>query len=151
MLEYGDMVTDINTILILLGIGAIIIEVILGAATGFDLFLSGLFFIAGGLVGRYSGQEMYALAVIFMLAIFYIFIGRRIIRDRLSVGQTKSGVDNLIGKSARVVKTIHKVRAGQIKIEGEVWRAASNEDIDEGQKVMIQSVSGVTLQVVHNK
>jgi len=122
MIEYGDMLTDINTILILLGIGAIIIEVVLGAATGFDLFLAGLFFIAGGLVGRYSENETYAFVVIFVLAIFYIFMGRRIIRDHLSIGQTKSGVDNLIGKSARVVKTIRKGRAGQIKIEGEVWR-----------------------------
>lgn len=143
--------TDINTILILLGIGAIIIEVVLGAATGFDLFLAGIFFIFGGLIGRYTGSETYAFIVIFALTLFYILVGRRIVRDRLSIGQTKSGVDNLMGKSARVVKSIKKGKPGQVKVDGEIWRAISNKDIDEGESVMIQSVSGVTLQVMHDK
>jgi len=47
------MLNNLNqfTILIILGIFAIIVEIIIGAATGFELLILGVLFIIGGGVG----------------------------------------------------------------------------------------------------
>ncbi len=139
--------TGLSMILVVIGIAAIIVEIIVGAATGFDLFLLGLIFIGGGLVGRVAQSNLYAFAVIFILSVFYIAIGRRLVQSRLSFTGQKSGTDNLVGKKARVIKKIQTGKAGQVKIEGEIWRAAADNNIDVGRTVVIQSVSGVTLKV----
>ncbi len=136
-----------NTILIILGFGAIIIEVLLGAATGFDLLLIGLIFIISGVIGNLTGIFSLALVSIAILSFLYIFIGRTFVKQKLSIKTTAMGVNALMGKTGTVVKKITTNNPGQIKVEGEVWRAESSKSIDEGREVVVQSVSGVTLKV----
>lgn len=138
---------DFATILIILGVIAIIVEIVIGAATGFDLLLIGIIAIVGGFIGRFTGSTILPLFAIFALSLFYLFIGRRLIKKSLSIVTKKTNVDNLIGKKVTVLKKIRADRAGQIKAEGEIWRATADNDIDEGRRVVIQSVSGVTVKV----
>lgn len=138
---------DLNTLLIILGIGAVIVELLVGAPTGFDLLLIGAITAIGGTVGRVTGNVAFAFLTIFFLSFFYVFIGRRLIKQKLSVETKATNVDNLLGKRGIVVRKIISTRAGQVKIEGEVWRAVADKKVDEGQEVVIQSVSGVTLKV----
>jgi len=58
-----------------------------------------------------------------------------------------ANVDALIGKVALVSKTIDPNLGGQISINGEVWRAASEELIAENEKVTILKVVGATVHV----
>lgn len=136
-----------NTLLIILGIVAIIIEVALGAALGFELLIIGAVFVAGGLVGLASGSFMIALITITILIAFYLFFARSRIKKSLDITTKKTNVDLIIGKSARVVKSITPHEPGQVKLEGEIWRAESEEEFAEGQKVIVKSVSGVTVKV----
>lgn len=138
---------DMNTLLIILGIGAIIVELLVGAATGFDLLLIGTFTALGGIVGRATHNVSFAFITIFVLSFLYVFVGRGFIRQKLSIATKSTNIDNLLGKKGIVIRKIVKRRAGQVKIEGEIWRAVSEKDIDEGEEVVIQSVSGVTLKV----
>ncbi len=136
-----------NTLLIILGIIAIIIEVALGAALGFELLIIGAVFVVGGLVGLASGSLMIALISITVLIVFYIFFARSRIKKSLDITTKKTNMDLIMGKVARVVKPIKPHEPGQVKIEGEVWRAESAEELVEGQKVIVKSVSGVTVLV----
>ncbi len=59
----------------------------------------------------------------------------------------RSNVDSLIGKQATVVKAISPNETGQVKIYGDIWTAAADEEIAEGTSVIIRSVEGVKLRV----
>jgi len=136
-----------NITLIILGILAIIVEIILGAATGFELLIIGIVFIIGGAIGMLTGSMMIAIGTIIVLILGCVFFGRKMIKQALHVTTSKTNIDSIIGKQGVVVETINPEVPGQIKYEGEIWRAESEKALSKGKKVKIISVSGVTLKV----
>lgn len=140
-------VVNLYQVVILIGIALIILELILGAASGFDLFLLGVILIISGSIGLMAGSIPLMLVLVMTLSLAYIFLGRRFIRSRLSITTTQTNVEALIGKEAVVFKAIPQHGAGQIKVNGEIWRAEAVDAIETGEKVIIRSVSGVTFHV----
>lgn len=138
---------DPFTVLIILGIVAIIIEIIIGAATGFELLVLGIVFILGGIAGMVTDSMSFALVTIVILTLAYIFFARRLIQQSLHITTKKTNVESIIGKTARVVSEITRDDSGQVKIEGEIWRAEADSAFAKGDKVIIKSVSGVTVKV----
>ena len=59
----------------------------------------------------------------------------------------KTNIDAIVGKRGIVYQRITRVEAGLVKVESEEWRAASKEEIDEGEEIEVIGVKGVTLQV----
>lgn len=139
--------SDSNYLLVILGIVAIAVEIILGAATGFDLLVIGIILIISGGTGLVTTNFSFALILVTVLSLLYVFIGRRFIKNKLSVATTKTSVESLVGSKAVVTKTITSHKAGQVKVDGEIWRATAHTAIEPGATVMINSISGVTLDV----
>ncbi|OGK38365.1 hypothetical protein A3F03_01420 [Candidatus Roizmanbacteria bacterium RIFCSPHIGHO2_12_FULL_41_11] len=139
--------SDRNILLIIIGIVFITAEIIIGAATGFDLLLTGVILIISAIIGMILGSFTISLVLITILALLYIFIGRKFIKSKLTIATKSTNVDSLIGKKGMVVKGIQPHHPGQVKVEGELWRAESEKNIIEGSEVKIESVSGVTLKV----
>lgn len=132
---------------IILGFCCIVIELLLGVATGFDLFLIGLILIVSGVVGHIT-QSLYVLfGTASALSLMYVFIFRMMIRSKFEIATKHTNTDALIGKKAVVVKRISPHMQGQIKVEGEIWRAESTDIHEVGSEVTVCSVSGVTLSV----
>ena len=73
----------------------------------------------------------------------------------LNARTSKTNVDSLIGKSAKVTKTIDNIQAqGQVMVNGMEWTARSEDDdavIPEGTVVTIRRISGVKLIVTEKK
>lgn len=138
---------NIYTSVIILGLLAIIAELILGAITGFELLIIGIILIIAGVIGSLAGSIPLMLFLIALLIGLYIFFGRRVLKQTLAIATKKTNTDNLIGKKALVTTKITAENPGQVKIEGEIWRASASESIDEGEEAVVQSYSGVTLQV----
>lgn len=55
------------------------------------------------------------------------------------------GAQSLVGKQAVVVTPCRPV--GQVRIEGETWRARCEAGADSGESVRVQSVRGLSLVV----
>ncbi len=142
---------DKNYLLILLGIALIVIEILLGVATGFDFLLIGIICIFSGAVGIAFNSISIALISILVLSVLYIFIGRKFIKQSLSVETKATNTESLLGKIGIVTKKISPHQPGQIKIDGEIWRAESEETIGQNAEVLINSVSGVTLKVTKSR
>lgn len=136
-----------NYLLIILGILAIVIEILLGAATGFDLFLLGVILIISGGIGYLVNSFSYALISVILLPFFYIAFARKLIKQKLTIATKATNVEGLIGKKGVVIKKISAHQPGQVKVEGEIWRAESHQEIGENQEIVVKSVSGVTLKV----
>lgn len=143
----ADVQIDNNYLLVILGIVAIAAELFLGVTTGFDLVLAGVILIIGGVFGMVMGSFSLALGIVAVLALLYVFVGRAFVKSKLTIQTKATNTEALIGKKGIVVKKISPQKPGQVKVEGEVWRAEANSSLDEGAEVTVESVSGVTLKV----
>lgn len=133
--------------LVAIGIFSIILEIILGAATGFELLVLGVIFIISGSLGIYTGSLSAAIASTAVFAGLYIAFGRRIVQNRFNTPTRATNIDAVIGARAVVTKEITPRAPGMVAVEGEVWRAAAEEHCKVGDTVVVRSVSGVTLTV----
>ena len=132
---------------LLIGSGGILIavEVLLGAATGFDLALMGVSLAAGGGVGLFFHSTKVGLFSSGALAFLYLGVLRNRIRSHMTARNRPSNVDALVGRT-RVVTTRVAPKLG-----GELWRAvltpADSGAREPGESVTVESVEGVTLTV----
>ena len=136
------IVMNANWAIIFSGLGLVLLELILGAATGFDLLLVGLALTMGGLTGVAFSSEQVGVITSTVFILIYFFLGRKFIKKKLSVLSTKTNIDGLIGKTGTVIKS------EQIKVDTEIWRCKSTDLLNPGDKAKVISVEGNTLEVV---
>lgn len=83
-------------------------------------------------------------------AVFFIFLVFMVVRGQRRKPIT--GQQGLIGQTGTVRQTITTQPgadhfAGMVLVQGELWRAAASDLIDEGEEVEVTAVQGFTLQV----
>jgi membrane protein implicated in regulation of membrane protease activity len=142
----------VNWLLVFAGAVLILIEVLLGAATGFDFLLLGSAVLLGGVLGLLLHSPAVGLATAGVLSLLYVGVGRRRLRGRLHRPGIPSNTDALLGRTVSVTETVGTDRAGRIKIEGEEWRAqldgVPGERLEAGAKAKVTRIDGVTVYVV---
>lgn len=136
-----------NYFFIIGGFIAIIAELILGVSTGFDLLIIGVILITAGGVGLLFQSFAVALISASVFSLLYVFVARKFVRQKLTITTTATNADALPGKQGMVTKKITPDTPGQVKVDGEIWRAFAKTTIDEATPITVQSVSGVTLTV----
>jgi len=140
-----------NWLLVIGGAVLILVEVALGGFAGFDLVLIGSAFVIGGGLGMAIGNPMAGYVISAVLCVAYIVVGRNWVRHRLHVREKPSNADALIGKRGLVTEKAGRHSAGQVKIDGEIWRAVpaagAGETIEAGTEVTVAAVDGVTVEV----
>ena len=116
--------------------------------TGVFFFLcfstGALFAMLVSLLGASFQTEMIVFCAVSLGSILLI---RPIFKRYFAKQKIETNVDSLIGKKATVIEKIKLTSMGKVKIEGEVWLAVSNEDINAGEDVVIESVDGTKLVV----
>jgi membrane protein implicated in regulation of membrane protease activity len=140
----------INWLLVIGGIVCVIVELALGAATGFDLALIGGSLTIGGAIGFFAGSEKIGLFAAGGLSLVYLALFRSWLRAKLTVQHRASNIDAIVGMQGAVTKRIALREAGLVKLGSEVWRAELATDDgprDAGATVKVESVEGVTLKV----
>jgi membrane protein implicated in regulation of membrane protease activity len=143
--------TGVNWLLVIGGIVCVIVELALGAITGFDLALVGGSLAVGGGLGLLAGSDKAGLIAAAVLALLYFALFRRWLKSKFIVREHASNVDAVLGRSAVVVKRIAPADGGIVKVGTEDWRAelAPGETAarEVGATVTISAVDGVTLKV----
>ena len=86
---------SLNWILIVVGALLILLEVVLGAVSGFDFLLIGSAILLGGVLGVATKSASIGLATGGILALVYVFVGRKKIRSRLARHNLPSNTDAL--------------------------------------------------------
>lgn len=140
-----------NWSLVCLGGLMIVVEVVLGAATGLDFALVGISLAAGGGIGLFFESTKVGLFSAGALAFIYLAFFRRWIRSQFTVPDRPSNVDAILGSKAIVTVRIAPNDSGQVKVGHEIWRAvlstAAKEVREPGDSVLVESVDGATLIV----
>jgi membrane protein implicated in regulation of membrane protease activity len=141
----------VNWLLVIGGIVCVIVELALGAMTGFDLALIGGSLAIGGGIGLLTTSEKIGLLAAGGLSLVYLAVFRGWLKAKLTVKDHPSNVDAIVGKTGVVTKRIALHEAGMVKVGTELWRAelagADDTARDSGATVRVEAVDGVTLKV----
>ncbi|MDA1337789.1 MAG: NfeD family protein [bacterium] len=138
----------ISIALTIIGLLLIILELIVGIETGFDLLLLGVALLIGGLTGYYS-TDMIGIVISTLLLFGYLLVGRKFLKNKIKVFSHSSNTDSLIGTITNVKSWNAEKAVGIVSIDGEEWRAKTADDktLNVNSKVKILNISGVTLIV----
>ncbi len=134
-------------VFVIAGFLLVLLELIVGVETGLDLVFIGSAFIVGGLVAWPFHSWLLTVIVTSVICIAYVALGRRYVHRWTAVKKTKTNIDAIIGRNGIVLRSIARNVDGSVKIGNEQWRARAKEDIKEGEEIVVNSVSGVTLIV----
>ncbi len=141
----------VNWLLVIAGIVCVIIELALGALTGFDLALVGASLVAGGGIGLLAGSVNIGMLSAAGAALLYFALFRNWLKSKLTVRDQASNVDAVLGKTGVVTKRIPPRDTGLVKVGAEEWRAelAPGDEAarEVGATITVSSVEGVTLKV----
>ena len=116
------------------------------ATVGFLIFWFGVGALIAMLVSFFTSNIIIQTTIFVISSTILIFATKPFVKKFADVKKTNTNVYSIIGKRALVIKTIDPIHSvGQIKINGEVWTAESedNQVIEEGSEVEIIEIKGV--------
>ena len=85
--------------------------------------------------------------VFFIVSMTSIVLTRSIVKKYLKPKIVKTNYDRVIDDVGVVIKDITSESFGEVKADGKVWTAKSNEEIKKGERVRILKIEGVKLIV----
>ena len=133
------------------GLLMVLLELLVGVETGFDLVFLGSSFILGGLATWPFNSWVLTVIVTSIICVAYVALGRRYVHRWKASGISKTNIDAIIGRKGVVIKDITTVNDGLVKVGNEQWRARAEEEFKEGDEIVVTGVSGVTLIVEKTK
>lgn len=116
------------------------------ATVGFLIFWFGIGALIAMIVSFFTSNIIIQTTIFVISSTILIFATKPFVKKFADIKKTNTNVYSIIGKKALVIKTIDPIHSvGQIKINGEVWTAESenNQVIDEGSEVEILEIKGV--------
>ena len=116
------------------------------ATVGFLIFWFGIGALIAMIVSLFTTNIVIQTTVFLVSSTILIFATKPFVKKFADVKKTNTNVYSIIGKKALVIKTIDPIHSiGQIKLNGEVWTAESDNQqiIEEGTEVEILEIKGV--------
>ncbi|MGD9761121.1 MAG: NfeD family protein [Candidatus Izemoplasmatales bacterium] len=140
---------DTQTTMIFIWFGIIIFTGVIEAMT---MDLSSIWFAVGAffalIVAIFLPDVIWLQIVVFIIFSAALLLTLRpVFRRYIKKNEIKTNSDSLIGKTAVCVKPILDGERGEVKIEGKIWTAIANENIQEHDKVTVLAIKGVKLVV----
>lgn len=139
MLVFDVMNIDVGGLLVFLAFMFLGLEIFFASGgiftfTGLVSFIIGTYFLYLGLNGLppiflYVVFPIFASVLIFV--VFVVIIGLKAQKTSIKTSE------NLVGKTGICKKPISKNQSGQIEINGEIWIAYSESNIEVGQQVKV--------------
>jgi len=140
---------DIGIFMILVWFGLIILAGFIEATT---MELTSIWFSAGALVALiiaiFAPEAVLVQVLVFIaVSIGSLLLLRPLFKEYIRTNKIRTNADKLIGKTAVCLKPIKDGGRGEVKIDGKIWTAVANEDIDTNEKVEVLAIDGVKLVV----
>ena len=112
---------------------------------GFLIFWFGIGALIAMIVSFFTSNIIIQTAIFITSSAILLLATKPLVTKFVDVKSTKTNAFSIIGKKALVIKEINSHSVGQIKINGEVWSAISENDdvISEGSEVEIVQIIGV--------
>ena len=115
---------------------------------GFYLLSIGMGSLAAAILNYLHFSITIQIVAFILITIIFIIISRPIYKKlNKNAVDKKSNTGRLIGLHAKVTEDIGSHKIGTINVNGEVWKAISDEEISKGELVEIMEIDGVKLKV----
>ncbi len=132
----------------------ILIAVVFAVIEAFTMGLTTIWFTVGGVcacvIALLGGPLLLQIAVFLIVSIILLYFTRPLAEKRLRIGHEKNNIDQMINKTCLVTETIKPFHPGQVRLNGLVWTAVTNENqytLEKGELARIVKIAGVKLIV----
>ncbi len=131
----------------------IIITVVCGSI---EIFTLGLWFlwlalaallVAVGVRLEWLNTLQLQLLVFALFSIVFVIFTRPLAVKLFKTTDTISNVNALIGQHGISTTALTPLTYGQVKVNGEIWTAVSNQEIELNNRILVIGIDGVKLQV----
>lgn len=113
--------------------------------------LVSIWFIASGLVSLFlsffTNSFFIQFAVFVILGLILMLITRPFFIKKMVKTDVKTNLDRVIGMEGIVTEEITKLKTGEAKVDGKRWSAISDQKIEVGTTIIVESIDGVKLVV----
>ena len=145
------MILDImlSDYMVYLWFGIIIVAAVI---EGMTMDFSSIWFSAGAFVALIVSiifpEAIWLQVIVFMIASVALLISLRpIFKKYMSRNEIRTNASSLIGQEAVCIKPILDNERGEVKIQGKIWTAISNENVYLNERVIVLAINGVKLVV----
>jgi membrane protein implicated in regulation of membrane protease activity len=87
------------------------------------------------------------LLVYAFITVLFIVFTRPLVIKLVKSNDTISNVNALIGQHGIALTSISSLNYGQVKVNGEIWTAVSQADVEANVRVIVKGIEGVKLVV----
>lgn len=113
--------------------------------------LVSIWFIASGVVSLFlsfvTDSFYIQFAVFVVLGLILMVLTRPFLVKKLVRKDVKTNLDRVLGMEGIVTEEINKQNIGEVKVDGKRWSAISDERVEKGSQVIVESIDGVKLVV----
>jgi membrane protein implicated in regulation of membrane protease activity len=131
---------------LIIAVVLIIFEILISSVFFFTCLAVGSVFAAAAAYFNISSWIEFVIFIV--VSILSLYLIRPIFKKMMSKSETvNSNIDALIGASAVVTEKVTPLKAGLVRVLGEIWRAESDIEFETGETVKIKNIDGTTLTV----
>ncbi|MDO9592402.1 MAG: NfeD family protein [Erysipelotrichaceae bacterium] len=131
----------------------IILIVVFSVVEALTFGLTTIWFAGGALLALFAAllglSVPWQIGIFLLSSILLIYYTKPLAKNFLHIGSEKTNVEAVIGQEGPVTIRIEAYATGQVKINGQIWSALSEDGIpiEVGAKVKVIAVEGVKLIV----
>ena len=127
------------------------IVVLLTIVEAMTVNLTTIWFVVSGLVaiGLSFVTDIFLIqfGVFVCLGIVLLIVTKPFVKKFLESRDAKTNFDRIIGMNGIVVKDISDVNNGEVKVDGKIWTAYSDDSLKVNDKVKVLEISGSKIKV----
>lgn len=127
------------------------IVVLLTIVEAMTVNLTTIWFVVSGLVaiGLSFVTDIFLIqfGVFVCLGIVLLIVTKPFVKKFLDSRDAKTNFDRIIGMTGIVVKDISDVNNGEVKVDGKIWTAYSDDSLKVNDKVKVLEISGSKIKV----
>ncbi len=127
------------------------IVVLLTIVEAMTVNLTTIWFVVSGLVAIglsfVTNIFLIQFGVFVCLGIVLLIVTKPFVKKFLDSRDAKTNFDRIIGMTGIVVKDISDVNNGEVKVDGKIWTAYSDDSLKVNDKVKVLEISGSKIKV----
>lgn len=127
------------------------VVVLLTIVEAMTVNLTTIWFVVSGLVaiGLSFVTDIFLIqfGVFVCLGIVLLIVTKPFVKKFLDSRDAKTNFDRIIGMTGIVLKEINDVDNGEVKVDGKIWTAYSDDSLKVNDKVKVLEISGSKIKV----
>ena len=113
--------------------------------------LTTIWFVVSGLVALgvsfITDVFIIQFACFVILGIIFLIVSKPFVKKVLNKKEEKTNFDRIVGMTGIVIKDIDEMNNGEVKVDGKIWTATSDEILKEQEKVKVLEIKGSKIKV----